>query len=77
MLERALAEEMTGHWAMKARPGRPGIGQQPQRHHCQDRAHLREMYDVGVSPDLISRVADGVRGNWPNGSPGRWTAFTR
>ena len=24
------------------------------------RAHLREMYDVDVSPDLISRVTDGV-----------------
>ena len=24
------------------------------------RAHLREMYDVEVSPDLISRVTDGV-----------------
>ena len=24
------------------------------------RAHLREMYDVDVSPDLISRVIDGV-----------------
>ena len=24
------------------------------------RAHLREMYDVNVSPDLISRVTDGV-----------------
>ena len=23
-------------------------------------AHLREMYDVDVSPDLISRVTDGV-----------------
>jgi len=27
------------------------------------RAHLREMYDVGVSPDLISRVTDGC---WRN-----------
>jgi putative transposase len=26
------------------------------------RAHLREMYDVDVSPDLISRVTDGVLG---------------
>src|SRR6478735_10918230 len=26
------------------------------------RAHLREMYDVEVSPDLISRVTDGVPG---------------
>ena len=24
------------------------------------RAHLREMYDVDVSPDLVSRVTDGV-----------------
>jgi putative transposase len=24
------------------------------------RAHLREMYDVDVSADLISRVTDGV-----------------
>jgi putative transposase len=24
------------------------------------RAHLREIYDVDVSPDLISRVTDGV-----------------
>ena len=24
------------------------------------RAHLREMYDVEVSPDLISRVTDGL-----------------
>ena len=24
------------------------------------RAHLREMYDVDVSPDLISRVTDAV-----------------
>jgi putative transposase len=26
------------------------------------RAHLREMYDVDVSPGLISRVTDGVLG---------------
>src|SRR5215471_4817364 len=27
---------------------------------CDIRAHLHEMYDVDVSPDLISRVTDGV-----------------
>ena len=41
------------------------------------RAHLREMYDVDVSPDLISRVTDGCSRNSPSGSPGRWTPSTR
>jgi len=40
------------------------------------RAHLREMYDVDVSPDLISRVTDGMLEElreWQCGcpSPGR------
>jgi putative transposase len=44
-------------------------GRVQRRHHrlyarglstCDIRAHLREMYDVDVSPDLISRVTDAV-----------------
>ena len=38
------------------------------------RAHLREMYDVEVSPDLISRVTDGVLeelAEWQARPPGR------
>jgi len=37
------------------------------------RAHLREMYDVDVSPDLISRVTDGVLeelAEWQGRPPG-------
>ena len=114
VLERALAEEMTGHLgyekhdpagrgsgnsrngatpqdrADRRRGGGPGGAPGPQRdlraadraqgpdpaggvqrpdhRACMRagmttrdiRAHLREMYDVDVSPDLISRVTDGV-----------------
>jgi transposase-like protein len=28
------------------------------------RAHLRQMYDVEVLPDLISRLTDGCLKNW-------------
>jgi putative transposase len=38
VLERALAEEMTGTWAMTARPGRARQREQPQRDHRQDSA---------------------------------------
>jgi putative transposase len=41
------------------------------------RAHLREMYDVDVSPDLIGRVTDAVLDELADGNPGRWTASTR
>ena len=40
------------------------------------RAHLREIYGVDVSADLISRVTDAVRTSSPNGRAGRWTAST-
>jgi transposase-like protein len=30
-----------------------------------------KMYDIDVSPDLISRVTDGSWRNSPKGSPGR------
>ena len=36
------------------------------------RAHLREMYDVDVSPDLISRVTDAVVESCRIGRAGRW-----
>ena len=39
VLERALAEEMTGHLGYdKHDPAGPGVWQQPQRHHRQDGA---------------------------------------
>jgi len=47
------------------------------------RAHLREMYDVEVSPDLISRVTDGVLeelAEWqarPLERSTRWSSSTR
>ena len=41
------------------------------------RAHLREMYDVDVSPDLISRSLTRWWRNSRSGSRGRWTRFTR
>jgi Transposase, Mutator family len=37
------------------------------------RAHLREIYGVDVSPDLISQVTDGCWKSSRNGRPGRWT----
>ena len=40
------------------------------------RAHLREMYDVDVCPDLISRVTDGGWRSWPTGSPGHLVQHT-
>ena len=42
------------------------------------RAHLREMYDAGVSPDLISRVTDGVVEELPGmAGPAAGRASTR
>jgi putative transposase len=41
------------------------------------RAHLREMYDVDVSPDLISGSPTPCWTNCKSGSPGRWIASTR
>ena len=38
------------------------------------RAHLREMYDVDVSPDLISRATDAVVEELAEWRPRRWIA---
>ena len=40
-------------------------------------AHLAEIYGAQVSRDTISAITDRVLEGWPNGSPGRWTRFTR
>jgi putative transposase len=101
LLERALAEEMTGHLGYdKHDPARRGSGNGRNGTNPQDgpdrcehggpghaalyargmttrdiRRTCGKMYDIDVSPDLISRVTDGSWRNSPKGSPGRWTAF--
>jgi hypothetical protein len=40
------------------------------------RAHLPEMYDVDVSPGLISRVTTASWRSFRTGSPGRWAPAT-
>ena len=39
--------------------------------------HLRELYGVAVSPDLISRVTDAVLEESASGRTGRWTGSIR
>ena len=39
--------------------------------------HLRELYGIEVSPDLISAVTDAVLEEVTDGKTGRWKLFTR
>jgi len=39
--------------------------------------HLRELYGIDVSPDLVSAVTDAVLTRSPPGRPGRWSRSTR